>query len=50
MRSLPSDWLMGWVTGKVVWEVSGQRTGNEGGVHWEEVAGSVSPVMEDMGH
>lgn len=33
MRSLPSDWWMGWVMEKEVLEEFGQRTGSEGDVH-----------------
>lgn len=34
MRSLPSDWWMGWVKEIEVLEESGQRTGSVRGVHW----------------
>lgn len=34
MRSLPSDFWMGWVMERGVLEESGQRTGSVGGVHW----------------
>lgn len=34
MRSLPSDWWMGWVTEIVGSEESGQMTGSVEDVHW----------------
>lgn len=34
MRSLPSDWWMGWVREIEVLEESGQRTDSVRGVHW----------------